>query len=210
MEFKLGLTVEEREIVENHFKMGSLLVIVCTSTLSSGINFPARRVIIRTPMFNGKTIDVMSYKQMVGRAGRKGIDTCGESILMCSNPNEKKAAETLLNSKMPEVTSESMASNGDELMASIKRALLEVLVSATATKKTEIVQYIECFLSNKTHGAKNSDSCEKYIKWLHSNQFIDIVKIKDSESLVECYKPTQLGYAVVGSAMVWSFGLALI
>jgi len=65
----LGLTVEEREIIENHFKSGSLLVIVCTSTLSSGINFPARRVIIRTPMFNGKVIDVMSYKQMVGRAG---------------------------------------------------------------------------------------------------------------------------------------------
>jgi DNA polymerase theta len=95
-----GLTVEEREIVESHFKLGHLLVIVCTSTLSSGINFPARRVIIRTPIFNGRPIDTMSYKQMVGRAGRKGIDTSGESIIMCSNQAEKRAADILINSSM--------------------------------------------------------------------------------------------------------------
>ncbi len=65
--------MEEREIVENNFKQGNLLVIVCTSTLSNGINFPARRVIIRTPMQHGKPIDLMSYKQMAGRAGRKGV-----------------------------------------------------------------------------------------------------------------------------------------
>ncbi len=32
-----GLTMEEREIIENYFKNGFLLVIVCTSTLSSGV-----------------------------------------------------------------------------------------------------------------------------------------------------------------------------
>ena len=61
-----GLTTEERDVLEKHFKQNTLLVIVCTSTLSSGINFPARRVIIRTPIFNGRPIDVMSYKQMIG------------------------------------------------------------------------------------------------------------------------------------------------
>ena len=69
-----GLTIEEREIVEAYFKRAHLLVIVCTSTLSTGVNFPARRVIIRTPIFNGRPVDSMSYRQMVGRAGRKGID----------------------------------------------------------------------------------------------------------------------------------------
>jgi replicative superfamily II helicase len=46
--------------------MGStLLCLVCTTTLSSGINFPARRVIIRTPVaYQNKSIDAQTYKQM--------------------------------------------------------------------------------------------------------------------------------------------------
>ena len=124
---------------------------------------------------------------------------------MCSNPSEKKAAEALLSSKIPEIATETVSKNNDELLASIKRALLETIVSGTATKKDEIIQYVECFLSNKTQ-SKSPDSYEKYLKWLHLNQFIDIVKLKEenSEILNECYKPTQLGYAVVGSAMVSS------
>ncbi|CAF0883929.1 unnamed protein product [Brachionus calyciflorus] len=195
-----GLTVEEREIVENYFRDGYLLVIVCTSTLSSGINFPARRVIIRTPVFNGRPIDIMSYKQMSGRAGRKGKDTLGESILMCANLNEKKIAENLLNSEIPElVTSEAQK----ELSSSIKRALLETIVSGVASRKKEIIDYVKCFLS---HSLVDDLGYEKYLKWLNSNQFLDIVS---SNSDDENYKSTQLGYAVVGSAMSPDEGLVI-
>jgi len=74
-----GMTLDERDIIEGSFRQGTLRVIVATSTLSSGVNLPARRVIVRSPVFHGRLIDVLSYKQMVGRAGRMGKDTAGKA-----------------------------------------------------------------------------------------------------------------------------------
>ncbi len=201
--------MEEREIIENNFKQGSLLVIVCTSTLSNGINFPARRVIIRTPINFGKPIEVMNYKQMSGRAGRKGIDTEGESIIMCSNVKEKQIAEDLINSELKEIVSNEWTL-GDELKSSVKRALLETIVSGIASKLNEILEYTSCFLTNRSEPGVS----EEYLNWLKKNEFISIVEVKKEGdeidgSLVECCKPTQLGYAVVAAAMSPDEGLLI-
>ena len=69
-----------------------------------GVNLPARRVILRTPIFHGKVINSLVYKQMTGRAGRKGVDTTGESILICK-PSEKQKGIKLLRSHLDPVYS---------------------------------------------------------------------------------------------------------
>ncbi|VDN57945.1 unnamed protein product [Dracunculus medinensis] len=67
-----GLTVEEREEIEDGFRNGLLKILCATSTLSSGVNLPAQKVIIKA-QFNGPlALSSITYHQMIGRAGRLG------------------------------------------------------------------------------------------------------------------------------------------
>ncbi|XP_004642292.1 DNA polymerase theta [Octodon degus] len=124
-----GLTFEERDIIEGAFRQGHIRVLAATSTLSSGVNLPARRVIIRTPIFSGRPLNILTYKQMVGRAGRKGVDTMGESILICKN-SEKSKGIALLQGSLKPVCSCLQRQDG-EVTASMIRAVLENLLNVS-------------------------------------------------------------------------------
>lgn len=131
-----GLTVDERVIIETAFRQGIIRLLIATSTLSSGVNLPARRVIIRTPVFCGKLIDVQVYRQMVGRAGRKGVDVKGESILICKQ-SERAKVTSLLKSELNPVHScigGGLVNDSSHNPTAMSRALLEVIVSGSAVK----------------------------------------------------------------------------
>lgn len=71
-----GLSEGDRQICEDLFVSKKIQVLVTTSTLAWGVNFPARLVIIKgTEYFDPKVkkyvdMPVTDILQMMGRAGR--------------------------------------------------------------------------------------------------------------------------------------------
>uniref|UniRef100_A0A1B0BTV0 DNA polymerase theta n=1 Tax=Glossina palpalis gambiensis TaxID=67801 RepID=A0A1B0BTV0_9MUSC len=210
-----GLTTEERDIVETSFKAGTLKIIVATSTLSSGVNLPARRVLIRSPLFGGKQMSSLTYRQMIGRAGRTGKDTLGESILICNESNAHSGKD-LIRADLKPLTSCLELDSSTHL----KRALLEVISSGVATSKSDIDNFVKCtLLSVEKHmhyQEKENDNDyrldgKEYIndalKFLEEYEFIRLQKLKETQE--EFYVATRLGMACLSSSMPPTDGLIL-
>ncbi|KAL5009648.1 hypothetical protein ScPMuIL_011953 [Solemya velum] len=203
-----GLTFDERDIVEGAFRQGILKVLIATSTLSSGVNLPARRVIIRTPSFHGGLIDFLTYKQMIGRAGRKGVDTAGESILVCK-PNERSKAVTLVTASLPPVKS-CLIKQDEGLSSSVKRAILEIVVSGLATSVEDVIAYVSCTMlaaSAATDSKKTAALIQTCLQFLQDNEFVTVPTTKPGEETTARLTPTQLGAAVLASALSPDEGL---
>ena len=82
---------------------------------------------------------------MIGRAGRKGVDTEGESILLCRETDRRKVEE-LVTSNLQPVKSCLIQENGETLCSSMKRAILEVIVSGVASTPQQVEKYASCTL----------------------------------------------------------------
>ncbi|XP_063592844.1 DNA polymerase theta-like [Penaeus indicus] len=202
-----GLTFDERDIIEGGFRTGSIRVLIATSTLSSGVNLPARRVIIRSPVFGGKILDTQTYRQMIGRAGRKGVDTEGESVLICREGEQQKA-QVLMTSSLPAITS--CLQQDASLTSSMKRAILEVIVSGIATSPEEVERYSKCTLlaaslrnEASSSQADTQNSILNCVEFLEENEFIRLQEVDGSTR----YTSTQLGCAVLASGLSPDEGL---
>lgn len=73
---------DARLALEDRFRSGDLRVLIATSTLSWGINAPARRVIVLGVHRGMDLVDPIDVKQMVGRSGRVGLDPRGDAYVL--------------------------------------------------------------------------------------------------------------------------------
>ncbi len=81
-----GLLPQLKEVVELLFNQGLIKVLFATETFAVGINMPAKTVcFLALEKFDGRGFRLLNskeYFQMAGRAGRRGIDEVGYSIIM--------------------------------------------------------------------------------------------------------------------------------
>ncbi|CAH8326512.1 unnamed protein product [Eruca vesicaria subsp. sativa] len=185
-----GLTVEEREIVETCYRKGLVRVLTATSTLAAGVNLPARRVIFRQPMIGRDFLDGTRYKQMAGRAGRTGIDTKGESVLICK-PGELKRIMALLNDSCPPL--ESCLSEDKNGMT---HAILEVVAGGIVQTAKDIHRYVRCTLLNSTKPFQDVvKSAQDSLRWLCHRKFLEW------NEETKLYTTTPLGRGAFGSSL---------
>jgi superfamily II DNA/RNA helicase len=90
-----GVLPKYRRIVEELFQHKLLSVAVCTETLSSGINLPARSVVVpsimKGPPDKKKLLDPSTAHQIFGRAGRPQFDKEGHVFVLAHEDDVKIA-----------------------------------------------------------------------------------------------------------------------
>ena len=95
-----GMMPIVKEVTELLFQEGLLKVLFATETFSTGLNMPARTVVMTgIRKFDGTAFRIASpgeYIQMSGRAGRRGLDDRGIVILMLGEKMEPEAARGMM------------------------------------------------------------------------------------------------------------------
>jgi ATP-dependent RNA helicase HelY len=94
-----GMLPAFKEVVEELFQKKLVKVVFATETLALGINMPARTVVLeKLEKFNGEArvpITPGEYTQLTGRAGRRGIDVEGHSVIQWSAGLDPQAVVSL-------------------------------------------------------------------------------------------------------------------
>lgn len=89
-----------RLLIEKMMALGHLEVILSTSTVAAGVNFPARTVVIlQSDRFNGQSfveLTATEFHQMTGRAGRRGMDNAGFTLVVPGRYLDVKVVKEVL------------------------------------------------------------------------------------------------------------------
>lgn len=85
--FKRREIANERILIEKAFLERVLHTIICTSTLSTGVNLPAERVVIMPWTSKFAIPSKQTLIQMKGRAGRTGF--CNQAYIYFVSPKEQ-------------------------------------------------------------------------------------------------------------------------
>lgn len=108
-----------RSVAEVLFRQKHLRVLFATDTLALGINMPCRSVVFAGDRL---LLDPLNYKQMAGRAGRRGYDTLGNVVFMGI---PEKRVQNLMVSLLPNIKGMYTYTNSSFVGFGIKESLIK-------------------------------------------------------------------------------------
>ena len=143
-----GLFNEQKEIIEDEFRNGNILMITATPSLMYGVNLPSKTVVIRDntrwTAQGPQPIPVFDYEQMSGRAGRPQYDDVGYSYLIAKTMDEAMNLEAYYIDGEIELTNSKLVDNKD--------AILKQIIAQIASTLSKNLDELSEFFSKTLYG----------------------------------------------------------
>ena len=170
-----GLSREHRSLVEDAFQERLVKVIAATPTLAAGVNTPSRRVVVRDwRRYDGtaggmQPLSVLEVHQMMGRAGRPGLDPYGEALLLASSHDELDELFERYVWADPEPVRSKLAAE-----PALRTHILSTIASGFANSREGLLDFLEATLyaSQTTEGGRLETVVDEVIAYLEANDFL--------------------------------------
>ncbi|AXR76395.1 ATP-dependent DNA helicase [Natrarchaeobaculum sulfurireducens] len=171
-----GLSATQRSLVEDAFRDRLLKVISATPTLAAGVNTPARRVVVRDwrrfdPSAGGMApLDVLEIHQMMGRAGRPGLDPYGEAVLLAKSHDESQELFDRYVWADPEAVRSKLAAE-----PALRTHVLATIASGFARTREGLLEFLEATLyaSQSSEAGRLERVTDDVLAYLERNDFIE-------------------------------------
>ncbi len=171
-----GLAGEHRSLVEDAFRDRLLKVIAATPTLAAGVNTPARRVIVRDwrrfdPSAGGMApLDVLEVHQMMGRAGRPGLDPYGEAVLLANGHDELDELFDRYVWADPEPVRSKLAAE-----PALRTHVLATIASGFARTRAGLLEFMAetLYASQSTEAGRLETVTDSVLQYLEANDFVE-------------------------------------
>jgi len=172
-----GLARGHRELVEEAFQDRLVKVVCATPTLAAGVNTPSRRVVVRDwRRYDGSAggmqpLSVLEVHQMMGRAGRPGLDPYGEAVLVASSHDELDELFERYVWADPEPVRSKLAAE-----PALRTHILATVASGFARSRTGLLEFLEqtLYASQTDEGGRLEMVVDDVLTYLERNGFLEI------------------------------------
>ncbi|QIO21417.1 ATP-dependent DNA helicase [Haloarcula sp. JP-L23] len=172
-----GLARGHRELVEDAFRDRLVKVVCATPTLAAGVNTPSRRVVVRDwRRYDGtaggmQPLSVLEVHQMMGRAGRPGLDPYGEAVLVANSHDELDELFERYVWADPEPVRSKLAAE-----PAMRTHILATVASGFARSRSGLLEFLEetLYASQTDETGRLEQVVDDMLTYLERNGFLEI------------------------------------